>query len=436
MLGRRYLLVSVALVALMGIFAVVSFNDNSAEVASAAEPGSFDVAAALESAAGGSTVTLDGDATLLRSVTIRPEIVLDDNGFSLTIPAGITLKVEGTFVSTGNLIIEYRGVIAVSYGGLITVDGNTAEIAGSLEVYYEGVANIGHNESCILEMQWAGRLLVEGTMNVGYETLNSYVNLRNGTITGKLNISDGSVFKIYETLTIGSAPALITDQDSRTKITGVVTLDSTAGILVYGVSDFGPANIKFSSAKTVFTINGNVYATEYKDLTGKRTLTLPSTSNLRDWTISEWKAGNTVVTNDSNIQIGAYETVSGTSAKRNYIISFIEDKSIIWRVNGIDRGSSFEEQGAYDAPFSVSIRPAPGYTDQPVIFVDGVPSTAGVPQITVTIKGNTIFTTSNHYVAPSESLVPILLVILGVMIVILALALAALIMKNKKKQAT
>jgi len=436
MLGRRYLLVSVALVALMGIFAVVSFNDNSAEAASAAEPGSFDVAAALESAAGGSTVTLDGDVILSKNATVRPEIVLDDNGFSLTIPAGITLKVEGTFVSTGNLIIEYRGVIAVSYGGLITIDGNTAEIAGSLEVYYEGVANIGHNESCTLEMQWAGRLLVEGTVNVGYETMNSYVNLRNGIVTGKLNISDGSVFKIFDAMTIGSAPALITDQKNSAEITGMITLDSTAGVLVYGVSDFGPANIKFSSTNTVFTIKGYVYATEYKDLTGKRTLTFPSTSGLKDWVLTEWKAGDTVVTNDSNIQIGAYGTISGDVLTRNYIISFIEDKSIIWRVNGIDRGSSFEEQGAYGAPYSISIRPAPGYTDQPVIYVDGVPSTAGVQQITVTIKGNTIFTTSNHYVAPSESLVSILLAILGVMIVILALALAALIMKNKKKQAT
>ena len=440
MLRRRGLLVAVVLIALVGMFAVVSFNDDSGEGAAAKEVGESGLLAALDGAVSGDTIVLTEDATLSRDATIKQDVVLDDNGFSLTISAEIVLKIEGTFVSSGDLVIEYRGIIAVAYGGLMSMNGGTAVIAGSLEVYFGGVLEIGFEEACVLEMQGTGKLLAEGTVNVGLGTLNSAVHVWSATITGKVNISDGSTFKVYDVLTIGTPPTLTSDLENPAVITGKITLDNTAFILVYGnCPGFGPDNIKYPTVKTDFYMLGSLFATEYKDITGKRTLTMPLTSNLRDWSLIHWAAGGTIVTNDSDIQIGStgFKTISDSSEKINYMVVFAEDKSIVWRVNGIDRGSSFEGEGAYGTTYSVSIRTAPGHTTPsvpPSIYVDGVPFLSGI-QVTVPITDITIFTTSNHYLPAKESKVPMLLMILGIMIVILILFLVALVMKNKKKQA-
>ena len=442
MLGKKGLLVAVVLVALVGMFAVVSFNEESGEGAAVREVGASGLLGALDSAVGGDTIVLTEDTTLSENTTIKQDVVLDDNGFSLTVPAETVLKIEGTFISTGDLAVEYRGVVAVAYGGLMSMDGNTAIVAGSIDVYFGGVLNIGFNETCTLEMQGTGKLLVEGTLNMGYETLNSTILVWDATITGELNISEGSVFKIYDTLTIGSPPTLTSDLMNPAKFTGKVTLETASFILVYGnCPGFTTDNIKYLTVKTEFLMQGNLFATEYKNVSvlDRRTLTMPTTSDLRDWSLINWMAGGNIVTNESNIQIGStgYKTITDSSEKVKYLVVFAEDKSIVWRVNGIDKGSSFEDEGAFGSTYSVSIRTAPGYSAPATplsIYVDGVPFMSGI-QVTVPITDDTIFTTSNHYIPAKESKVPMLLMILGVMIVILVLALVALFMKNKKKQA-
>ena len=436
MLGRKSVLISLTVIVLIGISAAASFSSGSADGDDIIRS-QFDLALALEEASGGDEIKLNGDAVLLRSATIKPGVTLDDCGFSLTIPAEAALGVEGVFVSSGNLKVDNRGSIAVAKNGLVSVDnnGNVAEITGSLEIYSEGVFNLGLNENSALEILGTGRLLVEGTMVVGYDILNSTVNIRNGTVTGELLISDGSIFRVFDVLVIGNPPLLVTELDSSAKVSGKINLDSTAYVLVYGKSDFSSTNIRYPSVNTVFTIAGSgTYATEYKDTSGKRTLVMPSTSDLKDWVLDKWMADNSVVTDGSGIQIGStgYKTITGTATKKLYNVDFAEDKSIIWRINGIDRGSSWTvRDAAYGAPYSVSVRPAPGHTGQPAIYVDGVQFPAGT-LVSVAITKETAFTTSNHHLESDSSNVPTLLIILGVMIAIFALVFTAYIVKNKK----
>ena len=436
MLGRRGLAVSVVLVALMAMFVVVSINDNSAEGVGVGEVGmTFDLAAALDNATSGDVITLSEDTMLSGNATVLPGVTLDDGGFSLEVRATVTLSVEGTFISTGSLVVDYGASVTVASGGLMSTDGNTANIAGTLEVQTGGTANIGCKTSSDLEMQGAGQLLVGGTLFLGDDTgsnVYSTINVKTATVTGTLEIRDGSTFAIYDILTVGSAPTLVTDPNNAT-ITGKVFIGSTAGILVYGKSSFSQANILFSTASTEFTIAGNTYAKEYKDLTGKKALIIPSTSGLKDWNVVNWTIGDITVTNDSNIQIGDLGgIVSGNATRITYMVVFAEDKSVIWTVNLIDRGSSYQDLGPYDTTYSVSVRSAPGNTGQPTIYVNGEPL-KGVAPFSVTIKEDTTFTTSNHYTAPSPSKEPIILAILGIVIIIFILVLAVYLMRNKKK---
>jgi len=445
MFRKKGMLVLVALIALVGVLAVVSFSDDSSNGSSALtmSNGPFDLATALDNAVSGDTITLSEDTTLSTDSTVSPGVTLDDGGFSLHIPAYVTLNVEGTFVSSGNLTVDFRGSIVISSsdpnmpGGVMYVDNgdNTTEITGSLEVYPNGTLNIGLNVSSTFECMGSGRLLVEGTMVVGYKALNSTVNVRSGTITGELQISDGSVFRIYNILTIGSPPTLMSELENKTVISGKVTLytSSSPYILVYGQSGFSAANIKYPSVNTKFVAISSTYATEYKDMTGKGTIALPSTSSLRDYTI-EWKdSSGKVITDDSNIQIGSadYVVIEGSVTKKTYTMSFAADKSIRWIVNGISIGSSGEvTDGAYGAAYNINIKPAPGYSDTPTIFMNGVPFAAGT---SFTVTGDVSFTTSNNYPVQSENKVQILLALLCIVAIIFILVLVALVMKNRKK---
>ena len=451
MFGRRWLLVSIALIALIGASAVVSLGGNSIGSNAAGET-QFDLAAALDNAVSGDTVTLPGDTVLLRDAAVNEGVILDDGGFSLTIRAYTTLSVEagGVFVSSGKLTIEYRGSLVASGdpdpdssipGGLVSIDnnGNTAEIAGSLEVYFGGTLNVGLNENSALDCYGTGNLFIEGTMNVGGGSpLASTVYVGNGTVTGKLEIADGSVFRVYDTLTIGSSPALTSDLDkdnsARTSVTGKVSLDGTACIIVYGKCGFDATNIdqsKGRSVSTQFIVDTHVYVTEYA--VGKRFLVIPSASSFRDWRVVNWKdPSNNFVTDDSKMQIGSVGQITADMKKQTYFIVFAEDNSIRWIVSGISQGSSGQIDGAYGASYTISIRQAPGYTDLPSIFMNGSPFTVGA---NFTVSGDTTFTTSNNHPAKSGG-VTTLEIVLCAMIVILVLILIALVIKTREKAKT
>ena len=394
----------------------------------------FDLAKELDRAVAGDTVSLLGDTTLSSNATVKPGVILDDKGFSLLIPAAVTLTVEGKLDSTGKLTVDVRAAIIIASGGEVWInntEANKTEVSGTLDVNKNGTLLIGNIKGSTFECLGNGRLNVDGTMKVGLGSLNSLVFVRTATITGTIQISDGSTFRIYDVLTIGRAPLLITEMDNPASITGKFAIDSTAYILVYGKSDFTAAkNIRYPAVSTVFKIQGEVYATLYKDQTGNRAITVPSTSSLKDYRLINWKdpAGN-IITNSSNIQIGSIDVVIGEVVKRTYTIILKEDKNIRWVVNGLEIGSSGEVEGVYGSSYTVYVRSAPGKTELPGILKDGLPFTPGSSFVVTAI---TEFATTNKSNDSGNSLlIPVLIIIVAMIAV---LAVTSLIMKKKAKE--
>jgi hypothetical protein len=395
----------------------------------------FDLVKELEQAVAGDTVELLGDTKLAADATIKEGVTLDDKGFSLTIPASVTLIIEGKLEITGKLTVEARGAVTVGSGGVLSINNTEArmtEVTGNLDIIKNGTLIIGDKKNSAFECMGNGRLFVEGTMKVGQGALNSAVGVRNMTLTGTVQISDGSTFRIYDVLTIGAAPELISAMNNPASVTGKFVLDNTAYILIYGSNEFtGTKNVKYPTVSTKFTIQGETFATLFKDQTGKRAIVLPSTSSLRDYRLIDWKdsAGN-VITNSSNIQIGSVDVVLGEVVKQTYIITLKEDRSIKWVVNGVEKGSSGEETGVYGATYTINIRLASGTNTTPGILRDGLPFNPGSSFV---VTGNTQFATTNSSSDTGNGfLIPMILVIavlLGVLVV------AVIVMKGRAKKA-
>jgi hypothetical protein len=306
---------------------------------------------------------------------------------------------------------------------------NTARTYGDVYVYGGGAVEIGQTESSNVIFGGNGVLTIEGSMKIGKGTLKSAVSARNAVLTGELNVAAGSTFTINDTLTIGNVPRLTTELVNGAVVSGKVTIGNTACILVYGQSGFSDSNIEKKAVSSKFTLHTGtvIFATEYKDASGNRVLLIPSTSGLRDKVIT-WPAG---VTPDSKIQIGSagHTNIEGQLDPKKYIIAFAEDSNIRWLFNGLILSDSLEQSIGYDAACRVNVVSVSG-SDVPTLFMNGIQYKAGD---TFYPTGNITFTTSNNVVEESDSKVPILLAILGIVIVILIILLYLTYVKNKKK---
>jgi len=424
------------LIALLGVLIAVpfSFADDS-DGASINIDGSSDLAAELEKAVSGDILTLTANKILYSEATLKSGVTLNDGGFSLVIYSQAALRVEGELNSTGTLTVSYNGSLVVAYGGRVFID-NKAEVTGYLDVRPSGNLYIGNDKSSSFVCDGTGKLNVDGLMVLGRGSINSEAVVRNSTVTGELRISEGSTFRVKDVLTFGSAPTLIESLKNDAAISGRVTLESTAYIMVYGDSTFTKANIKYSSSNTPttqFIIRSNVFATLYTDDTGKHALVFPTTSELRDYRLVNWKdaAGN-IITAESGIQIGSpgFTKIDGEVEKRTYRIFLSEDLSIRWVVNGITKGSSGEEEGVYGATYTIGVM-SPSGAELPALFKDGVAFANGE---SFDIKGDTTFTTANNYPEPEKSMVPLLLIAIGfVFLIVLALGYFAFSVKGNKK---
>ncbi|MCL1978788.1 MAG: hypothetical protein FWG60_01330 [Methanomassiliicoccaceae archaeon] len=443
---KRSLLISVGLIALVGMVAVVSFcgeQENAIGAVPLEGSGQFDLATELENAVSGDRITLEDDAVLLRDAPIKQGVILDDGGFMLRISADTILTIEGTLISSGDLRVDFNGSVAVTNGGLVSIDNDDKEttVAGYLEVYKGGTVNIGLTKNSTFNCLGSGRLFIDGLMVVGSKTSVSLVEVRNATVTGEVRISEGSTFLIYDVLTLGSAPTHTAEMTNSALITGKFSLNSMAYIVVYGESNFNKPvgtikdpNIKDPSVNTVFKMLSKAYATVYASSGSKRVLVFPPTSNLRDYQLTDWRdMHGDIVTADMNIQVGSAGNteISGDVIKNTYRIVFTQDKSIRWVVNGIDKGSYWEEPGVYGASYTISIRQAPGNTDLPSIFKDGIPYMAGTSFV---VDGDTIFTTSNSYPGPGDSLVPVLSALVVILLAVLVILVIMLRKKNMQAE--
>ncbi|MCL2295479.1 MAG: hypothetical protein FWC29_00140 [Methanomassiliicoccaceae archaeon] len=433
---KRSLLVVMGLIVLVGLVAVVPLADDPAEgagIVAISGDVQFDLASALENAVSGDVITLNEDDVLSRDAAVVAGVTLDDGGFSLKISS--YLSVEGTFLSSGELSVVAGGAIAVANGGsmLVNNEGKNAMITGYFEVYSGGNVKIGLESPSTFQCLGNGKMVVEGTMIIGNGVAASKVEARNATATGTIKISENSTFLIHDILTIGSVPTVTTEMVNNTTITGKFTLGTSAYIMVYGQSSFKASNVTNSVVSTQFIILDKTYATEYKDASSssKRVLVMPPTSNLKDYLITNWHdLGNNIITEEMNLQIGSVGKIQGEATPQSYRIVLAGDKSIRWVVNGIDKGSSGEESGNYGGRYTINVRSVQKDGTLPAIFKDGVPYVAGTSFI---VNGDTTFTTSNNYPEPGDSLVPVLLVILGILSVILVICLILLRAKNLKE---
>ena len=432
MLGKRIILLSVGLIVLAGAFAALSYDTDTAYGQTIGDD-QFDLAAELEKAVSGDTITLTKDALLSASANVKSGVTLDDGGFSLTIPAGIILSIEGVFNSSGNLVVRGDTSVTVASGGVLSIDDKgEADIIGSLEVFYGGTLNVGLTESSTLGCGGNGRLLVEGKMVVG---TTSSVDVRNAVVTGTLEIAAGSTFLLRDIMTVGHAPIHTIDAVSGT-VTGKVTLSDrpAACVVVYKNAGFDETNIKSAASSTKFILSGivgdNVYYTEYQNRSGNRALVFPSVEGLKDYSITDWKdtSGN-VVTPEMGKTIGSYAVLESEMSRKNYNITLAEDRSIRWMVGGIIMGSSEVVKATYDTPYTVSVI-SPSGGELPTLYKDGVaqPGTS----VSFRVTEDTTFTTSNHYL-PGGSKVSALTIVLSIVIVILLIVVAVLLMKYKEK---
>ncbi len=422
---KKGALLTVACLAVLAITAV-SFVSLDSEDTDADDP--YDIANLLDNATTG-TVRLTEDSWLSRDATVKNGVILDDNGFSLKIPSYVTLSINGEFKSSGNLEIGSRGIIGVPSEGKLSVnnEGHSFTVFGSLEVYRGGTLTIGDLKSgSKIESFSNSRVLIDGDMFLGYRTLNSNADLMTVTISGSITISDGSIFRVSDNLTIGNIPTLTTELNNTTSVNGIFNITDNAYVLVYGKSEFNLNNIRYPTVNSKFMIQGDVYATEYMGTTGNRNIVIPSASSLRDYTLESWKdsQGNKVPS-DLSVPIGSpeYKSMYGEVTKRVYRIILTEDDSIRWVVNGITKGSSSVEEGVYGATMTIGIRLAQGYTELPTLKMEGVPFAPGT---SFEVTGDVTFTTSNNIPPVENDIMPTLLVILAILLVVLAILYLAL----------
>ncbi|AIZ56159.1 hypothetical protein Mpt1_c02590 [Candidatus Methanoplasma termitum] len=446
---KKVILVSVGIVLLFGIVGTVSFvtdADNEQSTASPLGADQFDLAAALENAVSGDTIEMRSDASISDDLTINQGVILKDMGFSLTVQRSSVLIVSGELISTGDLSI--KGIVSVVDGGCLTIENNgnstdlnkkTATVTGTVNIYGGGTLNVGLQKESYLIFSGNGKLWVGGAMKVGDVSIFNYsaVDVVTASITGTLNISTGSAFRVADVLTVGIRASFTTDMSSSTVVSGVVTLDPTACVIVYGEAGFNKSNIKYSVVLTKFIFdNKYAYATEYKSITGNRTLVFPPTDNLIDCVVEKWKdAGGNVLSPDSAIQIGTpgYTSIYGEVSNKIYNVTLSKDDSIKWVKIG-NNGVTTELQGVIAAPYNTSFTismKAVGDAPLPTMYMNGTPCDGA--SVSFKVAGNVTLTTSNDYKTESSGGLSSLIIVLVIIIAIMAIALVVLILKYRKR---
>ena len=448
---KKIVLISVVVILLLGLVGIVYFVTDTTDesVASSIDDDPFDLPTALINAVSGDVIEMQEDALIYSNLSVNPGVILNDMGFSLIIQLSSTFVVSGELISSGELSI--RGTVVVVDGGCLTIENNgnsagrdkkTATVTGTLNVFEGGTLNVGLLNKSYLSFIDNGKLWIGGDMNVGNASISNYsvVDVINGSITGNLQISSGSTFRVSDVLTVGTPPSLTTDMSSNTVVSGLVTLGSTACIIVYGeASFFNGKNIKYAVYTNFLFDNKYAYATEYKSTTGNRTLILPSTNGLIDCELENWKDSNgNVISSDSNIQIGTigYTTIYGEVSNKIYNITLSKDNSIKWIQvgnNGVTTELSGVVPALYNSSYTISIR-ATGNAPLPTIYMNGAPCDG--TSVSFKVTGNVTLATSNNYRTEDGGGSSSLLIVLMIIIIILVIALAVLILKYRKKTGT
>ncbi|MDR3206369.1 MAG: hypothetical protein LBT41_04675 [Candidatus Methanoplasma sp.] len=271
---------------------------------------------------------------------------------------------------------------------------------------YNGIVNVGYYEdaahtvfksgfSVPMTLTSGSQIQISGTNYGGLHTTG--FELRQGSLvaTGdvvlnkgdSLSIESGAVFKVNKSLTVGSAPALLTGLANDVQVAGKVTLGSAAYVLVYGDSAFLASNITGTPVKTAFQIKnlGNGITSKQMEAVGENyaviyanASTVPivyqRANELKDFKLLGWfydGALQSRVNPNALPVIGADSTLYGQFEAKKYLVNFSYDERVNWFVNGVGQGSSKAVEYNYGTTLKVHASVLPGFTGTPVLTVNG-----------------------------------------------------------------
>jgi hypothetical protein len=404
-----------------------------------------DVATGFNIVRTGETLELITDAELRYDATLIAGATFDDKGYTMTIPAGKTLTVNGIYKSTspGKLITERNstggiGTLVINNGAATFPVGTTIENNGSIKVNTAGTFTLDGTMNGF----GTGVLVIDGTFYAN-GAVNAISELE---LKGTLKIGTAG-FTVMDLIIVGAEPILLSALQNNASITGTITIGSAAVVLVYGNSSVTKANFTYPTGigetKFVYQNLSTVYATQYGALPGvPGTLKYLTCDSLKDFTLVGWyeSAGLTPATEVTPSRFATVEFPGNIAVLYGYFVPktftvTLSDYSegINWVVNGKNHGMSDVITFNYNDPVKVSVRVLNGFTGTPVILKDGGAYSANTE---FKVTENTVFTVSGVKVAdpPKDdgglTLIEILLIIIVIIIAIISIIVALRLLRS------
>ena len=405
-----------------------------------------DVATGFNVVRTGETLELITDAELRYDATLIAGATFDDKGYTMRIPAGKTLTVNGIYKSTspGKLVTERDlinggvGTLVINNGTATFPVGTTVENNGSIKVNTAGTFTLDGTMNGFN----TGVLIIDGTFNAnGAVTAIAELELR-----GTLKIGSAG-FQVVNLITVGTEPTLLSALQNNAVLTGSISIGPAAVVLVYGNSTVTKANFTYPTGigetKFVYQNLSTVYATQYGALPGvPGTLKYLTCDNLRDFTLVGWyeSAGMTPATEVTPSRFatsefpGSIAVLYGNFVHKTFTVTLSDsNEGINWVVNGVGQGPSKVITVNYGAKVKVNVHVLNGFSGTPVILRDGGAYTANNE---ITVTDNTVFTVSGVKVAdpPKDdgglTLIEILLIIIVIIIAIISIIVALRLLRS------
>jgi hypothetical protein len=407
-----------------------------------------DVATGFTIVKSGETLELITDAELRNDATLIAGATFDDMGFEMTIPSGMTLTVNGTYLSTvvglrtGKLIVEDGGTLIINNGTATFADLTEVLLQGSLKINAAGTMTLDGT----MDGDGTGILIIDGI----FDANGIVADLSELVLRGTLNIRSGNApFNVLKKITIGAEPVLLTALQNNAVLNGVIDIDDLTLILVYGNSAIGVANFNnpgdIVSTKFVYQNLSTVYATQY-GVDGA----VPAVANLeyltcdalRDFKLVGWyqSAGLSILGEVTPAQflvsaVGEYPVLFGDFVPKTFTITLQDtNQGINWLVDGVGKGASNVLTFNYGDVVRINVHVLQGFTGTPVIQKDGAAYTANTA---FTVTDNYVFTVSGVSVADRSSgdgdgltLIEILLIIIVIIIGIISIFVALRLLRS------
>jgi len=396
-----------------------------------------DVATGFTIVRSGETLELIMNAELRSDATLIAGATFDDKGFIMTIPAGMTLTVNGIYNGSGVLTIKRDatgtvGTLIVNSGTVTFETGSFVNVEGSLKVNAAGTFTLDGE----MYGYGVGVLVIDGIFNANGDVF----TINELELRGVLNIS--GMFDVVGLITIGAEPTLLSALQNNAVLNGTIDIASTTIVLVYGNSSVGKANFNniggIGETKFVYQNLSTVYATQYGVSAGLIYLTCDA---LLDFTLKAWyqTAGMTPATEVTPSMFlsavpGTYAVLYGDFVHKTFTVTLSDsNEGINWIVNGVGQGASKTITFNYGDKVKVNVHVLNGFTGTPVILKDGA-SYAANTEFTVT--ANSVFTVSGVKVAdpPKDdgglTLIEILLIIIVIIIAIISIIVALRLLRS------